>query len=102
MVSPGLVETHIHLDKSRILDRSEPSPDRGTDHMMRVFAVKPSFTVEDIHARAVVSSLATAQPHALSQGRASSQPVAGAARIEISDLKERIRKLEAIANGVDL
>ena len=26
----------------------------------------------------------------------------GAARIELSDLKERIRKLEAIANGVDL
>ncbi|MEP5938322.1 MAG: hypothetical protein ABJ239_08350 [Erythrobacter sp.] len=26
----------------------------------------------------------------------------GAARIEISDLKERIKKLEAIANGVDL
>jgi hypothetical protein len=26
----------------------------------------------------------------------------GAARIEIADLKERIRKLEAIAAGVDL
>jgi hypothetical protein len=26
----------------------------------------------------------------------------GAARIEMADLKERIRKLEAIANGVDL
>ncbi len=26
----------------------------------------------------------------------------GMARIEIADLKERIRKLEAIANGVDL
>ena len=26
----------------------------------------------------------------------------GAARIEIADLRERIRKLEAIANGVDL
>lgn len=26
----------------------------------------------------------------------------GSARIEISDLKERIRKLEAIASGVDL
>lgn len=26
----------------------------------------------------------------------------GAARIELSDLKERIRKLEAIASGVDL
>ncbi len=29
-------------------------------------------------------------------------PGSGAARIEIADLKERIRKLEAIANGVDL
>lgn len=27
---------------------------------------------------------------------------AGAARIEISDLKERVRKLEAIAAGVDI
>lgn len=26
----------------------------------------------------------------------------GAARIELADLKERIRKLEAIANGVDI
>jgi cytosine deaminase len=52
LVSPGLVETHIHLDKSRILDRATPSPDRGTDHMMRVSAVKPGFTVEDVYARA--------------------------------------------------
>jgi len=29
-------------------------------------------------------------------------PREGAARIELADLKERIRKLEAIANGVDL
>ncbi len=28
--------------------------------------------------------------------------IAGAARIEIADLKERIKKLEAIASGVDL
>ena len=40
LVSAGLIETHIHLDKSRILDRSEPSPDRGSDHMKRVAAVK--------------------------------------------------------------
>jgi cytosine deaminase len=52
LVSPGLVETHIHLDKSRILDRCGPSPDRGTDHMRRVAAVKPSFTVEDVYHRA--------------------------------------------------
>ena len=40
LVTPGLIETHIHLDKSRLLDRCTPSPDRGTDHMARVAAVK--------------------------------------------------------------
>ena len=52
LVVPGFVESHIHLDKSRILDRTEPAPERGTDHMTRVAAVKPGFTVEDVHARA--------------------------------------------------
>ncbi len=52
LVSPGLIETHVHLDKSRILDRCTPSPNRGSDHMMRVSAVKPDFTVEDVYARA--------------------------------------------------
>jgi cytosine deaminase len=55
LVSPGLIETHIHLDKSRILDRSSPSPNRGMDHMKRVAAAKPSFTVEDVYARARAS-----------------------------------------------
>jgi len=52
LVSPGLIESHIHLDKSRILDRCTPSPNRGRDHMQRVAAVKPGFTVEDVYARA--------------------------------------------------
>ena len=52
LVSPGLIETHIHLDKSRILDRCTPSPNRGRDHMKRVSDVKPTFTVEDVYARA--------------------------------------------------
>ena len=30
------------------------------------------------------------------------EPGAGVARIEVADLKERVRKLEAIAAGVDL
>ncbi len=55
LVAPGFVESHIHLDKSRILDRTAPAPDRGTDHMARVQAVKPGFTVEDVHARAGAS-----------------------------------------------
>ncbi|MCH7476907.1 MAG: amidohydrolase family protein, partial [SAR324 cluster bacterium] len=52
LVTPGLIESHIHLDKSRILDRCSPAPDRGRDHMQRVSAVKPTFTVEDVYARA--------------------------------------------------
>ena len=52
LVSPGLIESHIHLDKSRILDRCSAAPGRGRDHMQRVSAVKPSFTEEDVYARA--------------------------------------------------
>ena len=36
------------------------------------------------------------------EGGAGSRGGSGMARIEIADLKERIRKLEAIASGVDL
>ena len=52
----GLIETHIHLDKSRIVDRCTPEPSRDApNHMHRVQAVKPSFTVEDIYNRAKVT-----------------------------------------------
>ena len=52
-VSPGFVETHIHLDKSRIIDRCGCAPGRNPHRAMeRVAAVKSSFTVEDVNARA--------------------------------------------------
>src|SRR6476620_8466622 len=52
----GLVETHIHLDKSRIIDRCTPEPSRDNpNHMRRVAAVKSGFTVEDIYNRAKVT-----------------------------------------------
>jgi cytosine deaminase len=35
----GLVETHIHLDKSRIVDRCAPEPGRVPKSMERVSAV---------------------------------------------------------------
>src|SRR3954467_1381538 len=51
----GLVETHIHLDKSRIIDRCTPEPSRSDpNHMKRVQAVKSTFTVEDIYNRAKI------------------------------------------------
>ena len=53
LVSPALVECHFHLDKSRILDRVAPLADRrATDYMARTAAVKHTFTVEDVYARA--------------------------------------------------
>ncbi|MGH9723105.1 MAG: amidohydrolase family protein, partial [Bryobacteraceae bacterium] len=56
LVSPGLVESHFHLDKSRILDRCAPPKDRrSTDHMKRTSAIKHTFTVEDVYARARVT-----------------------------------------------
>jgi cytosine deaminase len=52
-VSPGLVESHFHLDKARILERAAPLEDRrATDHMKRVSAIKHTFTQEDVYARA--------------------------------------------------
>ena len=48
----GLIETHIHLDKSRIIDRCPPERGRAISPMKEVAALKPTFTVEDVRARA--------------------------------------------------
>jgi cytosine/creatinine deaminase len=48
----GLIETHIHLDKSRIIDRCPPESGRDIGPMRQVAAMKPSFTVEDVRLRA--------------------------------------------------
>src|SRR6516162_9231699 len=52
LVSAGFVETHIHLDKSRILDRC--TSDRGDieEAIVEVAKAKKAFTPEDVHARA--------------------------------------------------
>jgi cytosine deaminase len=48
----GLIETHIHLDKSRIADRGPPETGRKINPMKQVTALKSGFTVEDVRARA--------------------------------------------------
>jgi cytosine deaminase len=48
----GLIETHIHLDKSRIIDRAPPEIGRKISPMKQVAALKSGFTVEDVRARA--------------------------------------------------
>lgn len=53
LVSPGLIESHFHLDKAMIVDRVPYQPDRMVrDHMPRTASIKHTFTPEDVYARA--------------------------------------------------
>ena len=48
----GLVETHIHLDKSRIIDRCAPQPRKTLSPVTGVAPIKHTMTVEDTYKRA--------------------------------------------------
>ena len=48
----GLVETHIHLDKSRIIDRCPLPEGRRVNPVTTVAPLKPAMSVEDVYARA--------------------------------------------------
>jgi cytosine/creatinine deaminase len=48
----GLIETHIHLDKSRLIDRCAPTEGREVNPVKSLAPLKPGFTVEDVRARA--------------------------------------------------
>ncbi len=57
LVCAGLIETHIHLDKSRIIDRCPPPPreeggGRRVNPVTMTAPLKKDFTVEDVRARA--------------------------------------------------
>jgi cytosine/creatinine deaminase len=53
LVSPGFVETHIHLDKTCTIDRCACETQRFPHGAMeRVSAIKHTFTVEDVTSRA--------------------------------------------------
>jgi len=52
LVCPGLIETHIHIDKSSIIDRCAPQPRRELSPVKGVTPLKPAMTVEDVYARA--------------------------------------------------
>ncbi|MBS0644166.1 MAG: amidohydrolase family protein [Proteobacteria bacterium] len=51
----GLVETHIHLDKTRIMDRVAPEEGRNAAAVPRVAAVKHTFTEDDVYRRASIT-----------------------------------------------
>ncbi|HET7805756.1 MAG TPA: amidohydrolase family protein [Pseudolabrys sp.] len=52
LVSPGFVETHIHLDKSCILDRTKSDRGDVAEAIAETARAKALFTVEDVHTRA--------------------------------------------------
>jgi cytosine deaminase len=52
LVCAGLIETHIHLDKSRIADRCPPPAARRINPVTMTAPLKHDFTVEDVRQRA--------------------------------------------------
>src|SRR5256885_5331349 len=52
LVSSGLIETHIHLDKSCILDRVKAEKGDLEEAIQEVARAKRGFTPEDVYARA--------------------------------------------------
>ena len=48
----GLIETHIHLDKTCILDRCRTEEGTVTEAVRETSAAKRNFTVDDVYARA--------------------------------------------------
>jgi cytosine deaminase len=51
LLVPGLVETHVHLDKTCILDRCQASEGSVAEAVRLTSAAKRSFTPEDVYAR---------------------------------------------------
>jgi cytosine/creatinine deaminase len=52
LVVPGLIETHIHLDKTCIMDRCRIEEGTVAEAVRETAAAKRNFTVEDVYARA--------------------------------------------------
>jgi cytosine deaminase len=52
LACPGLIETHIHLDKSRIIDRCAPQERRDLSPVKGVTPLKKMMSVEDVRTRA--------------------------------------------------
>jgi cytosine deaminase len=52
LVSPGFIETHIHLDKSCILDRCQAQRGDLEEAIAEVARAKKDFTPEDVYQRA--------------------------------------------------
>src|ERR1041385_4644623 len=55
LACPGLIETHIHLDKSRIIERCAPQPRASLSPVKGVTPLKQDMSVEDVRTRAAAA-----------------------------------------------
>jgi cytosine deaminase len=96
----GLVETHIHLDKTRIIDRCPPEDGRNANAVPRVAAVKKTFTEEDVYQRAS-TTLENCIKHGTTRMRTHVELDAGVEMRSFNAL-ERLRRDYAWAIDIEL
>ena len=96
----GLVETHIHLDKTRIIDRCPPEDGRNANAVPRVAAVKSTFTEDDVYQRASIT-LENCIKHGTTRMRTHVELDAGV-EMRSFDALERLRRDYAWAIDIEL
>jgi cytosine deaminase len=96
----GLIETHIHLDKTRIIDRCPPEDGRNANAVPRVAAVKSTFTEEDVYQRAS-TTLENCIKHGTTRMRTHVELDAGV-EMRSFDALEKLRKDYAWAIDIEL
>jgi cytosine/creatinine deaminase len=100
LVCAGLVETHIHLDKTRIIDRCPPEDGRNANAVPRVAAVKQTFTEEDVYQRAS-ATLENCIKHGTTRMRTHVELDAGV-EMRSFDALEKLRRDYAWAIDIEL
>ncbi len=100
LACPGLVETHIHLDKTRIIDRCPPEDGRNANAVPRVAAVKATFTEEDVYRRAS-TTLENCIKHGTNRMRTHVELDAGV-EMRSFDALEKLRRDYAWAIDIEL
>lgn len=96
----GLVETHIHLDKTRIIDRCLPEDGRNANAVPRVAAVKKTFTEADVYQRAS-TTLENCIKHGTTRMRTHVELDAGV-EMRSFDALEKLRRDYAWAIDIEL
>ncbi|HEY0423225.1 MAG TPA: amidohydrolase family protein [Rhodopila sp.] len=96
----GLIETHIHLDKTRIIDRCPPEDGRNANAVPRVAAVKHTFSEQDVYQRAS-TTLENCIKHGTTRMRTHVE-LDGGVEMRSFDALEKLRRDYAWAIDIEL